>query len=244
MREAEPACDQLRNDHRAIEQHLDILLVALLHLTPERIPEIRATVCQLQDLAALHFEKEEKIFYPRLRPQAAGLLDRLDQQHEEVRELERYLAELLAEPPQTLEVRWLNAVVDYSLADQVTLLKDVRGRTVHWEWRSTPLPWEWLGAILGVLALGLGLWLLWQQRRDDVSKLGGQLQRLAVRCGLLEPGRWLEELPKGKSEVPEALGRAVARYLEARFGNRPLTPGERTALVEAARDALRPLHAG
>lgn len=102
------ACENLRKDHRAIEERLDILLAAFLCITPELIPEIQATVRELQDLAAIHFEKEETIFYPRLRPLLSDLLERMDQQHEEVRELEWHLAELLADPPQTPEPRWLN----------------------------------------------------------------------------------------------------------------------------------------
>jgi len=50
MPESAPACENLRKDHRAIEERLDILLAALLHLTPELIPEIQATVRELQDL--------------------------------------------------------------------------------------------------------------------------------------------------------------------------------------------------
>lgn len=105
---AGPACENLRKDHRAIEQRLDILLAALLRLTPEIIPEIQATVGELQHLAAIHFEKEETIFYPKVRPLFSELLDRMDLQHEEVRELERHLAELLEDPPPTPEPRWLN----------------------------------------------------------------------------------------------------------------------------------------
>ncbi len=108
MLESVSACENLRKDHRAIEECLDILLATLLHLTPALIPEIQATVRDLRNLAAVHFEKEETIFYPKLRPLLSDLLDRMDLQHEEVRELERYLAELLAEPPQTPESRWLN----------------------------------------------------------------------------------------------------------------------------------------
>jgi hemerythrin-like domain-containing protein len=105
---AAPACENLRKDHRAIEGRLDILLAALLRLTPGLIPEVQATVLGLQDLAAVHFEKEETIFYPKLRPLFSDLLDQMDLQHEEVRELERHLAELLAEPPRTPDSRWLN----------------------------------------------------------------------------------------------------------------------------------------
>ena len=115
MRESAPACENLRKDHRAIEERLDILLAALLRLTPELIPEIQVTVHDLQDLAAVHFEKEETIFYPKLRPLVSDLLDRMDLQHEEVRELERHLAELLAEPPQTPESRWLNELRSFGI---------------------------------------------------------------------------------------------------------------------------------
>jgi len=108
MHETARACENLRKDHRAIEERLDTLIAALLHLTPELIPDIQATVRDLQDLAAVHFEKEETIFYPKLRPLLADLLESMDRQHEEVRELERHLAELLAVPPQPPDSRWLN----------------------------------------------------------------------------------------------------------------------------------------
>jgi len=115
MSESAPACEHLRKDHRVIEERLDVLLAALLQLTPELIPEVQATVRALQDLAVVHFEKEETIFYPKLRPLLSDLLDRMDVQHEEVREVERYLAELLAEPPQPLDSRWLNEVRSFGI---------------------------------------------------------------------------------------------------------------------------------
>ena len=115
MLDREPACDHLRRDHRVIEERLDILLAALMNLTSERIPEIQATVRDLQDLAAIHFLKEEQIFYPKLRPMAADLLASLDHQHEEVRELERHVAELLAEPPEDPDSRWLNELRTFGI---------------------------------------------------------------------------------------------------------------------------------
>ena len=115
MSESAPACEHLRKDHRVIEERLDILLAALLQLTPELIPEIQATVRELRGLAAIHFEKEETIFYPKLRPLLSDLLERMDLQHEEVRELERHLADLLAEPPQTPESRWLNELRSFGI---------------------------------------------------------------------------------------------------------------------------------
>ena len=116
MSESTPASEHLRKDHRVIEERLDILLAALLRLTPELIPEIQATVCAIQDLAAIHFEKEETIFYPKLRPLLSDLLDRMDVEHEEVRGVERHLAELLTEPPQTPDSRWLNELRSFGIA--------------------------------------------------------------------------------------------------------------------------------
>jgi len=115
MPKSAQACENLRKDHRAIEERLDILLAALLHVTPELIPEIQATVRELRGLAAIHFEKEETIFYPKLRPLLSDLLERMDLQHEEVRELERHLADLLAEPPQTPGSRWLNELRSFGI---------------------------------------------------------------------------------------------------------------------------------
>jgi hypothetical protein len=49
--------------------------------------------------------KEEEIFYPKLNPIAADLLGSLDAQHEQFRELERHVPELLTEPPQAVYLR-------------------------------------------------------------------------------------------------------------------------------------------
>jgi len=115
MHESDAACDHLRTDHRAIENRLDRLLPALLHLTPERISDVQAIVGELQGLAALHFRKEEEIFYPKVRPLDPELLHLLDQQHEEVREVERHVAELLAEIPQAPDGRWMNELRSFGI---------------------------------------------------------------------------------------------------------------------------------
>ena len=101
-------CDNLRGDHRRIEGHLDRLLDACEHLSAERIPEVQSIVGCLEQLSAIHFEKEEKILYPRLRSFEPALLDQMDRQHEVVREVEAHVAEMLADPPQVPDPRWLN----------------------------------------------------------------------------------------------------------------------------------------
>lgn len=103
-----PACDNLREDHRQIETYLDRLLAALQHPSAERVREVQAIVAGIQRLSAVHFEKEEGVLYPRLRSVEPELLDQMDGQHEVVREVEKSVAEMLADPPQAPDSRWLN----------------------------------------------------------------------------------------------------------------------------------------
>lgn len=116
MPESAPASEHLRKEHRVIEERLDILLAALLRLTPELIPEIQGPYARFKILPLSISKKRRRIFYPKLRPLLSDLLDRMDVEHEEVREVERYLAELLAEPPQTPDSRWLNELRSFGIA--------------------------------------------------------------------------------------------------------------------------------
>ena len=107
---AGPACDNLRKDHREIEVYLDRLLAALQSLGPELITEAQAAVRDIRRLSSVHFEKEEVIFYPSLRPAFPDLMAQLDRQHDEVREVQQHVEELLSDPPPTPDTRWLNDV--------------------------------------------------------------------------------------------------------------------------------------
>jgi hemerythrin-like domain-containing protein len=62
----------------------------------------------IRRLATIHFEKEEVIFYPSLRPALPELLAQMDQQHEEVREVEHHVVALLSDPPANPDSRWMN----------------------------------------------------------------------------------------------------------------------------------------
>jgi hypothetical protein len=106
------------------------------------------------------------------------------------------------------------------------------------------MPTPWLAGV-GAAALGgaVLVWLL-RRRQSEARRLGGALQKALARAGLLKEGQWLEELPRVSGAVPEPVRRATARYLEARFGTRPLQPGERRALLDAARMGLGRLRAG
>jgi len=90
-----PASDLLRADHRKIETYLDSMILALKHLTADRVTGIRQDFIAIQRVTGLHFEREERIFYPEVRPRAPQILAQMDQEHEVVRETERCLHELL-----------------------------------------------------------------------------------------------------------------------------------------------------
>src|SRR5688500_8917988 len=96
---ATPAYDHLREDHRQMEVYLDRLLAALSHITPALVSDICSTMRNLQRLEALHFEKEESLLYPSLRPTFPDLLAQMDLQHQDIREVEQHVAGMLADAP-------------------------------------------------------------------------------------------------------------------------------------------------
>jgi len=79
----------------------------------------------LRRLGELHFEKEESLFYPMLRRAYPDLLAQMDLQHEDIREVEQHVAEMLADAPELPEVRWLDEIrrsgTDYTIAFSTTL---------------------------------------------------------------------------------------------------------------------------
>jgi hemerythrin-like domain-containing protein len=103
-----PASDLLRACHRKMETHLDALLDALKHLEAKRVPDIRREFSSLQALATPHFEQEESVFYPHVRPLTPQLLDQMDQEHGVVRETEQALGDLLSSLPSPPEQRNLD----------------------------------------------------------------------------------------------------------------------------------------
>jgi protein-glutamine gamma-glutamyltransferase len=141
---------------------------------------------------------------------------------------------------ETLEVRWLSGVVDYSFADQVAFLRGVGGSPGRRPAMARRLPTPILASVGAAALVSVLLFFLWRRPVDEASRLGDSLYRLVARAGLLAPGHWLEELPRAPNAVPAPVRRAVTRYLEARFGKRPLQRGERRALLDGARSALRP----
>lgn len=103
-------CDSLRQEHREIEASLDRFLKAFHLPFPQLVAEAQSAVQDMCRLSPIHFEKEEGTLYPRFRPLFPDLLAELDQQHEDVREVERHVVDLLADPPPAPDARWLNDV--------------------------------------------------------------------------------------------------------------------------------------
>jgi len=92
---ATPASDLLRSEHRLVETELDRLLHVVKHPADGIVSDLRRALAGLQRLLQPHFEKEEGVVYPYVRPQLPELLSQLDEQHEYAREVERHLVELL-----------------------------------------------------------------------------------------------------------------------------------------------------
>jgi hypothetical protein len=91
-----------------METYIDCLLTALRCAGPKSVPEVEEAVRNIRRLSSIHFEKEEVIFYPSLRPAFPDLLAQMDGQHAEVREVELYIGEILSDPLPSPESHWLD----------------------------------------------------------------------------------------------------------------------------------------
>jgi len=89
-----------------MEECLDRLFAAVSHPGPELVAQVRSAISSLQRLEAVHFEKAESLFYPKLRPAFPDLLGKMDLQHKDVRELDHLVSELLSDLPEFPEARW------------------------------------------------------------------------------------------------------------------------------------------
>lgn len=89
------ASELLRGEHRRIEDVLDRLLAAAKHPGRHFPAVLRAITADLDRLEETHFQKEEGIFYPQLRPCCPRLLAEMDEQHAYAREVDRNLHEVL-----------------------------------------------------------------------------------------------------------------------------------------------------
>lgn len=102
------SCTILEADHRVIERHLDAMFTRLSRLTPELVTGAQAEFDVIRRLSARHFDREEKIFYPYLRPLFPDLLAKLDEQHGHIRELEQHIIDSLERRSEPPDARWLD----------------------------------------------------------------------------------------------------------------------------------------
>ncbi len=105
-----PACDLLRKEHRALENHLGRLSADAQRPSVEGLEKVRHLFGEIRRMDALHFRREEEVLYPSLRSHYPDLLARMDDQHTRIRQVEDRLAELLALRPAKPGPRYLKAV--------------------------------------------------------------------------------------------------------------------------------------
>jgi hemerythrin-like domain-containing protein len=67
----------------------------LKHLGAERVAGIRRDFAAMEKLAEVHFEQEERVYYPHVRALAPKVMELMEEEHGVVRETERGLHELL-----------------------------------------------------------------------------------------------------------------------------------------------------
>ncbi|HUM09491.1 MAG TPA: transglutaminaseTgpA domain-containing protein [Myxococcaceae bacterium] len=142
---------------------------------------------------------------------------------------------------EALQIRWLDRVVEYSLSDQARLAQGIQWKTG--ESHASPTARRPDGSVavaLGILAAAFLLAALLGRRAaaGDAAALGRTLHRLLRRRGRLGPAGWLDGARVEEAELAP-VREGIERYREARFGRRPLGPGERRRLVRQARQALR-----
>ena len=137
----------------------------------------------------------------------------------------------LARVYETLSERWRNSVVDYSLQDQADLATWVRQIP-----RRTIPP----GALLGLALLGALLLWRWAKRRrpavDEATAMLQAAERILAQAGVAtRRGECVEDVARRlaflRHPISPALTHLTKRYLEARFGRRPLRPRERARLI-------------
>ena len=154
-----------------------------------------------------------------------------------------------------LEALWRARVVDYSFRDQFLFVRGLVRPPRQVE-RAPDAPRDGPGRLpaaawlVAAGAAGLVFWLLarrGRRRGPPPHPAAGFLDALEAalrRAGVPRlPGEGVEELAArlGAQKDPAAppVRAAVRRYLEARFGGRPLAPGERRQLLDAVARAPR-----
>jgi len=149
-----------------------------------------------------------------------------------------------------VDALWRSEVLDYSMRDQARAIGAVMQRTPSGtKLRPSPPREAWI--VAGIVALVVyGIWRVrifrgGRARVDEATRLRDDVERMLTRAGiLLGSDEGLEELAarlrREAHPLAIPLERVRRRYLEARFSDRTLRPGERAALLRSLEHALRP----
>jgi hypothetical protein len=151
-----------------------------------------------------------------------------------------------------LEELWRARVVDYSLITQWDFVRRLIRPPANASTEDNPAedpakpgtertPTR---AIFAAVAAGLLAWLLWRRLTGPASRThpaAGFLAEVERKLEVLQVRRKAGEdlealshrLQAERHRLAEPVGRATRRYLEARFGQRPLSKEERRALLGA-----------
>lgn len=164
--------------------------------------------------------------------------------------------EWLTRQYEALDALWRSGVIDYSFRDQTRLARALvrPPRGAGGSRASLRIPGAGRAAVS--LLAGLLVYVLVRRfarsrggsRRPEATALLDDVERLLARAGVRrEPGEGIEEVTArlAASEHPLAvpLGRTTRRYLEARFGQRPLREGEHAHLLRTLGAAVSRLRA-
>jgi hypothetical protein len=144
-----------------------------------------------------------------------------------------------------LEELWRSRVVDYTLQDQANLARALvrPPREVSGPSPRLPETRAWIAAAVAALVVYAAWRSRLVRRRERPHPLASFADAIdrAVKAAQVprREGEALEELSTRiaatRHPAGPALSRVTARYLAARFGGRPLEPGEREALLSALR---------
>jgi transglutaminase-like putative cysteine protease len=155
----------------------------------------------------------------------------------------------LTEQLERLEDLWRRSVVDYSMLDQVELARSLVRPPASADSAATQGWSPDLKALAASAAVALATYSILRRRRaargprvsrevgDAARFLDAIERRLRAARVRFRDGEQLEELAVrlsgSRHPLGAALDQATRRYLEARFGGRPLPPNERAVLLAA-----------
>ncbi|HZT29558.1 MAG TPA: hemerythrin domain-containing protein [Bryobacteraceae bacterium] len=98
MEPSGPATRLLREEHRTLESWLDQIARIQRDWLADPLPVLRVTVEEAWVLIRAHYAIEEAVFFSALRAHFGELVEKMEDQHERVRELAGHLEALLRVP--------------------------------------------------------------------------------------------------------------------------------------------------